>query len=54
MLKRGNGWYADPCSPRMLTLCSYLGNDISILGMNLSNGPQLSQAGEDLIELKQK
>lgn len=30
----------------------YLGNDIPILSMNLSNGPQLSQAGEDLIELK--
>lgn len=32
----------------------YLGNDIPILSMNLSNGSQLSQTGEDLIELKQK
>lgn len=32
----------------------YLGNDVPILGVDLSNGSQLSQAGEDLVELKRK
>lgn len=30
----------------------YLGNDIAVLGMDLSNGSQLSQTGEDLVQLK--
>lgn len=33
---------------------SYLGNDVPILSVHLSDGPQLSQTGEDLIQLQQK
>lgn len=32
----------------------YLGNDVPILSVDLSNGSQLSQAGKDLVELKRK
>lgn len=32
----------------------HLGNDIPVLGVNLSNGSQLAQTGEDLVELKEK
>lgn len=32
----------------------YLGNDVPVLSVDLSNGSQLSQAGEDLVELKRK
>lgn len=32
----------------------YLGDDVPVLSVDLSKGPQLSQAGEDLVELKQK
>lgn len=32
----------------------YLGNDVPVLSVHLSDGPQLSQTREDLIQLKQK
>ena len=32
----------------------YLGDDVPILSVHLSNGPQLSQTRGDLIQLKQK
>lgn len=32
----------------------YLGNDVPVLSVDLSDGSQLAQAGEDLVELKWK
>lgn len=32
----------------------HLGNDIPVLSMNLCDGSQLSQTGEDLVQLKEK
>lgn len=32
----------------------YLGDDVPVLRVHLSDGPQLSQTREDLIQLKQK
>lgn len=51
------GWGADgsPCRKHTQAAARcYLGNDIPVLSMNLSNGSQLSQTSEDLVELKQK
>lgn len=48
MQPRGPGESALPGAAR------YLGDDVPVLSVDLSKGPQLSQAGEDLVELKQK
>lgn len=50
-----DGTQSEACaeSPLQGAACHYLSNDIPVLGMNLSDGSQLSQAGEDLVELKQ-
>lgn len=42
------------CVCSVIYLSPYLGDDLSILGVDLSDAPALGQEGEDLIELEEE